>query len=101
VGSFYISGSRHKACEVYFIIPLNTITITITHPKITSPKYTFRERVALKSNGKPQNWARGIITGLRLDDYSANTWNYTVVLDFPQGYCEELVEEDLVAEAFN
>lgn len=57
--------------------------------------------MALKSNGKPQNWARGIITGLRLDDYSANTWNYTVVLDFPQGYCEELVEEDLVAEAFN
>lgn len=77
---------------------MNTITITFTYPKAPSPKYTFRERVALKSNSKPQEWARGRITGLRLDDYSANTWNYTVVLDFPQGYCEELVEEDLVAE---
>ena len=77
---------------------MNTITIAFTHPKAPSPKYTFQERVALKSNSKPQEWARGIITGLRLDDYSANTWNYTVVLDFPQGYCEELAEEDLVAE---
>ncbi|BAY99884.1 hypothetical protein NIES37_38670 [Tolypothrix tenuis PCC 7101] len=34
--------------------------------------------------------------GLLLDDYS-NTWNYTVVFDYPQGFCEEFIEEDLAA----
>jgi hypothetical protein len=35
-------------------------------------------------------------TGWRLDDYS-NTWNYTVVFDYPQGFCEQFIEEDLAA----
>jgi hypothetical protein len=77
---------------------MNTITITFTHAHASSPKYTFGSRVAIKSNGKPQEWATGRVTGLRFDDYSTNTWNYTVVLDYPQGYCEELVEEDLATE---
>jgi hypothetical protein len=38
----------------------------------------------------------GQVTGLRLDDYS-NTWNYTLVFDYPQGFCEEFIEEDLAA----
>ncbi|KAB8333840.1 hypothetical protein SD80_011295 [Scytonema tolypothrichoides VB-61278] len=76
---------------------MNTITITFTHNQALSPKYTFEQRVAIKSNCNPQEWATGKVTGLRIDDYSGSTWNYTVVLDSPQGYCEELVEEDLAA----
>jgi hypothetical protein len=25
------------------------------------------------------------------------SWNYTVVFDYPQGFCEEFTEEDLAA----
>ena len=77
---------------------MNIITITFVHPEAKSPKYTFGSRVAITSNCQPKEWAKGKITGLRLDDYSGSTWNYTVDLDYPQGYCEEWAEEDLVAE---
>jgi hypothetical protein len=77
---------------------MNIINIKFTHPCAQPPKYTFGEQVAMRSNCKPQKWATGTITGLRLDDYSANTWNYTVVFDYPQGFCEEFIENDLVTK---
>jgi hypothetical protein len=76
---------------------MNTINITFTHPFAKAPKYTFGEQVAIRSNCKPQKWATGKVTGLRLDEYSTDTWNYTVVFDYPQGFCEEFIENDLVA----
>jgi hypothetical protein len=76
---------------------VNTINIIFTHPFAKTPKYTFGEQVAIKSNCERKKWATGKVTGLRLDDYSNNTWNYTVVLDYPQGFCEEFTEEDLAA----
>lgn len=79
-------------------IAMNIITITFAHQLAKSPKYTFGDRVSITSNCQPKEWATGKITGLRLDDYSASIWNYTVDLDSPQGYCEECSEEDLVAE---
>ncbi len=77
---------------------MNVITIRFTHPFAQQPKYTFGSRVAIKNNGDCQERATGIVTGLQLDNYSNNTWNYTVVLDYPQGYCEELAEEELISE---
>ncbi len=76
---------------------MNTINITFTHSFAKTPKYTFGEQVAIKSNCNPNLGTTGKVTGLRLDDYSNNTWNYTVVLDYPQGFCEEFTEEDLAA----
>jgi hypothetical protein len=76
---------------------MNTINIKFTHSCAQTPKYTFGEQVAIKSNCKPQKWATGTITGLRIDDYSINTWNYTVVFDYPQGFCEEFIEDELSA----
>ncbi|MEA5573467.1 hypothetical protein [Calothrix sp. UHCC 0171] len=74
---------------------MNTINITFTHPFTKAPKYTFGEQVAIKSNCDRKQWATGQVTGLRLDYDSTNNWNYTVVLDYPQGFCEECTEEDL------
>ena len=76
---------------------MNTINIAFIHEEAKPPKYTFGSHVAIKSNCKPQEWATGKVTGLRLDDFSANTWNYTVVFDYPQGFCEEFIEDDLAA----
>jgi hypothetical protein len=76
---------------------MNTINIKFTHPYAKPPKYTFGEQVAIKSNCKPQKWATGTITGLRLDGDSTNSWNYTVVFDYPQGFCEEFIEDELSA----
>jgi hypothetical protein len=76
---------------------MNTINITFTHPFAKTPKYTFGEQVAIKSNCDRKEWATGKVTGLRLDYDYANNWNYTVVLDYLQGFCEEFTEEDLAA----
>jgi hypothetical protein len=76
---------------------MSVITIRFTHFSAQQPKYTFGEQVAIKSNCDRKKWATGKVTGLRLDDYSTNIWNYTVVLDYPQGFCEEFIEEDLAA----
>ncbi|AFZ01592.1 hypothetical protein Cal6303_2618 [Calothrix sp. PCC 6303] len=76
---------------------MTTINIVFTHPFAKTPKYTFGEQVAIKSNCNSKKWATGQITGLRLDYDSVNTWNYTVVFDYPQGFCEEFTEEDLAA----
>jgi hypothetical protein len=76
---------------------VNTINITFTHPFAKAPKYTFGEQVAIKSNCNPKKWTIGKVTGLQLDYDSNDTWNYTVVLDYPQGFCEEFTEEDLAA----
>jgi hypothetical protein len=76
---------------------VNIINITFTHPFAKAPKYTFGEQVAIKSNCDRKQWATGKVTGLRLDYDSTNNWNYTVVLDYPQGFCEEFTEEDLAA----
>ncbi len=76
---------------------MNVIIIRFTHSIAQQPKYTFGEQVAIKSNCKPQKWATGTITGLRLDDDSTNSWNYTVVFDYPQGFCEEFTDDELVA----
>lgn len=75
---------------------MNVITIRFTHPSVQPPKYTFGEQIAIKSNCKPQKWATGTITGLRLDDDSTNSWNYTVLFDYPQGFCEEFTDDELV-----
>ncbi len=76
---------------------MNTINIAFTHPCAEQPLFIFGSCVAIKSNCNPKKWATGKVTGLRLDEYSANTWNYTVVFDYPQGFCEEFIEDDLVA----
>jgi hypothetical protein len=76
---------------------MTTINIAFTHPFAKAPKYTFGEQVAIKSNCNPKQWATGQVTGLRLDYDSNDSWNYTVVLDYPQGFCEEFIEEDLAA----
>lgn len=76
---------------------MNTINIAFTHPLAKPPKYTFGQQVAIKSNCNPKKWVTGTITGLRLDDYSINTWNYTVVFHYPQGFCEEFIEDELSA----
>jgi hypothetical protein len=76
---------------------VNTINITFTHPFAKPPKYIFGQKIAIKSNCDRKKWAKGQITGLRLDYNSPNTWNYTVVFDYPQGFCEEFTEEDLAA----
>jgi hypothetical protein len=44
----------------------------------------------------PSKWAIGRVTGLRLDD--DNIWNYTIVFDYPLGYCDELTESELAPE---
>lgn len=74
---------------------MNIINITFTHPFAKPPKYIFGEQVAMRSNCNPKKWATGKITGLRLDYDSVNTWNYTVVFDYPQGFCEEFTEDEL------
>jgi hypothetical protein len=74
---------------------MSIITIRFTHFSAQQPKYTFGEQVAIKSNCDRKQWATGQVTGLRLDDYSTNNWNYTVIFDYPQGFCEEFIEEDL------
>jgi hypothetical protein len=79
------------------VLIMNAINIVFTHPSVQPPKYTFGEYVAIKSNCNPKKWAMGTITGLRIDDDSTNPWNYTVVFDYPQGFCEEFIEEDLAA----
>jgi hypothetical protein len=76
---------------------MNNLKITFTHPYAQPPKYTFGLRVALISNCNPKEWVTGKITGLRLDEYPANAWNYTVLFDYPQGFCEDFMEDDLVA----
>jgi hypothetical protein len=76
---------------------MTTINITFTHPFAKAPKYTFGEQVAIKSNCNPNLGAMGKVTGLRLDYDSTNNWNYTVFLDYLQGFCEEFTEEDLAA----
>ena len=50
----------------------------------------------MKSNCKPSKWAIGRVTGLRIDD--DNNWNYTIVFDYPQGYSDELTEDELADE---
>lgn len=75
---------------------MNTITIQFAGFCAQSPKYTFNSRVAMKSNCKPSKWAIGRVTGLRIDD--DNKWNYTIVFDYPQGYSDELTEDELAGE---
>jgi hypothetical protein len=77
---------------------MNVITIRFTHAHAQQPKYTFGSRVAIKNTCDSREWATGIVTGLQLDDYLNGTWNYTVVFDCPQGYCEELAESELISE---
>jgi hypothetical protein len=74
---------------------MNTITISLASTCLHSPKFAIGEKVAIKSNCHPEEWATGRIIGLQLNDLE-NTWNYAIVLDYPQGFCEELLEEDLV-----
>ncbi|PAX45744.1 hypothetical protein [Brunnivagina elsteri] len=76
---------------------MSIITIRFTHFSAQQPKYTFGEQIAIKSNCDRKKWITGQVTGLRLDYHSPNTWNYTVVFDYPQGFCEEFTEEDLAA----
>jgi hypothetical protein len=76
---------------------MTTINIAFTHPFAKAPKYTFGEQVAIKSNCDRKKWAIGKVTGLRLDYDPNDSWNYTVVLDYPRGFCEEFIEEDLAA----
>jgi hypothetical protein len=78
---------------------MNTINITFTHDCAKPPRYTFGEQVAIKSNCNPKKWVTGKVNGLRLDGFSTNTWNYTVIFDYPQGFCEEFSEDDLVKVA--
>jgi hypothetical protein len=75
---------------------MNIITVTFTDFRAQAPKYTFNSRVAMKSNCDPSKWAIGRVTGLRLDD--DNIWNYTIVFDYPLGYCDELSESELAGE---
>jgi hypothetical protein len=75
---------------------MNAITIKFFHFCAQSPKYTFNSRVAMRSNCDPSKWAIGRVTGLRLDD--DNIWNYTIVFDYPLGYCDELTESELAPE---
>lgn len=76
---------------------MNTITIKfVAHFCAQSPKYTFNSRVAMRSNCEPSKWAIGRVTGLRLDD--DNVWNYTIIFDYPLGYCDELTESELAGE---
>jgi hypothetical protein len=76
---------------------MTTINITFTHPFAKAPKYIFGQKIAIKSNCDRKKWATGQVTGLRLNYNSPNTWNYTVVFNYPQGFCEEFTEEDLAA----
>ena len=48
------------------------------------------------NDSSPSKWAIGRVTGLRLDD--DNIWNYTIVFDYPLGYCDELTESELAGE---
>jgi hypothetical protein len=75
---------------------MNTITIKFAGFCAQSPKYTFNSRVAMRSNCDPSKWAVGRVTGLRIDDN--NNWNYTIVFDYPQGYSDELAEDELAGE---
>lgn len=75
---------------------MDIITITFAHFCAQAPKYTFNSRVAMKSNCEPSKWAIARVTGLRLDD--DNIWNYTIVFDYPLGYCDELTESELAGE---
>jgi hypothetical protein len=64
-------------------------------PKL--PNILLENKSQLKVTAIAKKWAKGQVTGLRLDYDSINNWNYTVVLDYPQGFCEEFIEEDLAA----
>ncbi|AKG21311.1 hypothetical protein [Calothrix sp. 336/3] len=76
---------------------MNIINIAFTHLFAKAPKYTFGEQVAIKSNCDHKQWATEQVTGLRLDYDSNDSWNYTVFFDYPQGFCEDFIEEDLAA----
>ncbi len=75
---------------------MNSITIKFAHICAETPKHTFGARVAIKSNCDSSKWIIGRVTGLRLDE--DNIWNYTIMLDYPQGFCEEVTEDELASE---
>lgn len=75
---------------------MNLVTIQFAHFCAKSPKYTFNSRLGMRSNCQVSKWAIGRVTGLRLDD--DNVWNYTIVFDYPLGYCDELAESEIAGE---
>lgn len=80
---------------------MNTITISFTHPQAEQPTYIFGDRVAAKSDLKPQAWATGKVVGLYLEEFKSRhaTWRYIVKLDSPRVCTEEYSVDYLVSEA--
>lgn len=80
---------------------MNTITISFTHPRAKQPTYIFGDRVAAKSDLKPEAWATGKVVGLYLEEFKSRraTWVYFVKLDSPLACMEEYEVDYLVSEA--
>lgn len=78
---------------------INTITITFNHPQATPPTYKFGDRIAVVQRCQPKSWATGKVIGLQLEEIFKPRWLYIVTLDFPSGFIEEYLEEDLVPES--
>ena len=73
---------------------MKNIKIELEHDSVKAPKYAIEEVVAIKSDCDPKLWLTGKVTGLQRD--RNNTWNYTILLEYPQGYCEEYKKDELL-----
>lgn len=75
------------------------ITITFDHPRAVPPEYTIGERVAIIGyDCPPQEWLKGKVVGLSLEEIYERCWWYAIKLDAPRGYTEEYLASDLVPE---
>ena len=73
---------------------MKNIKIDFSDNSVEAPKYAIGEVVAIKSDCDPELWLIVKVNGLQLD--SNNIWNYTVLLEYPEGYCEEYKEDELL-----
>lgn len=74
---------------------MNNIKVELSHKNAKTPKYAIEDLVAIKSDlCEPSLWLTGKVNDVQLD--SNNTWNYAVVLEYPEGRCEEYKEDELL-----
>ena len=73
---------------------MNNIKIEFDHENAKTPKYAIEELIAIKGDCDPQLWLTGKVTGLQLG--SNNTYNYTVLLEYPEKCSKEYREDELL-----
>ena len=73
---------------------MSNITTEFNQNNSKAPKFALEELVAIKSDCDPQLWLTGKVTGLQLN--SNNTYNYTVLLEYPEKYSKKYREDELL-----